>query len=278
MTSWITGHMQAKQVNGLRQGPRTKSVGPILRICQFNIENISRSKSECLSKLLLDNDIDILLIQETHTADEAQLQSRGKIPGYRLIGATYHPTYGTATYAKTNIDNVKLVSTSDSNNIHNTTIKVGDLTIINIYKPPAISWPANQPPLISHPVLIAGDFNSHHTEWKYRENDLNGLRIMEWAELQNMHLIFSHKDMATFKSARWGSETNPDLCFVSTDLRGKPIPVNRHIVKHFPHSQHRPIFLEVGIQIPVILTSPLPRWNFSKADWSSFSRDLDSNI
>lgn len=63
------------------------------------------------------------------------------------------------------------------------------------------------------------------------------------------------------------------LCIpLSKDIQGSSLEaVNTRIVKHFPHSQHRPIFLEVGIQIPVILRR-------MESEWSSFSRDLDSNL
>lgn len=61
------------------------TIGLTIRVSQINIEGISWSKSEYISKLLAENKIHIVTIQETHTAEDFQLNSRGQIPGYRLV-------------------------------------------------------------------------------------------------------------------------------------------------------------------------------------------------
>lgn len=94
----------------------------------------------------------------------------------------------------------------------------------------------------------------------------------------NIQLIFNPKEKGSFKSARWNTETNPDLCFVSSDQQGYSLPAVRKVLTNFPHSQHRPVLLEVGTQIPIIRSTPFPRWNFDKANWDTFSADLDSSI
>lgn len=42
----------------------------------MNIESVNKAKSECLSKLLLDNNVDIAVIQETHTREENDFISK----------------------------------------------------------------------------------------------------------------------------------------------------------------------------------------------------------
>lgn len=121
---------------------KTRNLGPIIRVCQLNIEGISRSKSEILSKILKLNDIDLVILQETHATDSQQLTSRGKITGYELLGATYHHAYGNATYIRNNIENAKLISCCTKDNIHSVTIKIADTHVTNIYKPPNDSWPS----------------------------------------------------------------------------------------------------------------------------------------
>lgn len=98
-----TNHNQ--QQNGPYQGHQTRDVGPQLYILQLNIEGISRNKAEYLSRLLLDNKIDILLLQETHAEKEEDLLNRGSIAGLRLANATYHIKYGTAIYTRNDISN-----------------------------------------------------------------------------------------------------------------------------------------------------------------------------
>lgn len=70
-----------------------------------------------LLKLLKHKDIDIVAIQEIHCDSAEQLQKRGEIPGYELLGATYHKHYGVATYAKRNIENASLISSSTDDDI-----------------------------------------------------------------------------------------------------------------------------------------------------------------
>jgi hypothetical protein len=62
-----------------------------LKICQLNIEGISRSKSEYLARLTRDEDvIDVIAIQETHTSFDVDLYQRDEMP----IGwSHYHMQY-----------------------------------------------------------------------------------------------------------------------------------------------------------------------------------------
>ena len=43
-------------------------------------------------------------------------------------------------------------------------------------------------------------------------------------------------------------------------------------------SQHRPMLFHVGLQLPVIRSSNKVRWNFRKANWSSYSDVADRSI
>lgn len=128
----------------------TRKLGPSIRVCQLNVEGISRAKCDLLHKILIDYDVDVLAIQETHTETEDQLRSRARIPGYELIGATYNRSYGTATYIRNTIENATLKRASTSNNIHEITIQVGEITVCNIYKPPAAPWPQHVSPSCIH--------------------------------------------------------------------------------------------------------------------------------
>lgn len=254
---------------------QTRNLGPSVRICHLNIESISYAKSQYLSKILKKDNIDLVAIQETHCDTEEQLRKRGRIPGYELLGATYHHIYGVATYVRCNIENAILISISSDNDIHTVVAKIGSITVSNIYKPPGTAWPTPLIPTQTHPAVYVGDFNSHHEQWKYRDCDANGEALIKWAEDENLNLVFDAKDLSTFKSAVWRREYNPDLCFTSSDSKGQPLPATRKVLYDFPHSQHRPVVLEIGISIPLVTSTPHPRWNFKKADWGKFSKDLD---
>ncbi|XP_072389305.1 uncharacterized protein [Diabrotica undecimpunctata] len=124
-----------------------------------------------------------------------------------------------------------------------------------------------------HPSVYVGDFNSHHELW--RQSDQNGEALLNWSEEVDTYLVFDAKDQGTFRSAAWKREYNPDLCFVSTNENNQPLATSRTVLPDFPHSQHRPVVIEVGIKIPIITSFPRPRWNFKKADWTTFTERLD---
>lgn len=96
------------------------------------------------------------------------------------------------------------------------------------------------------------------------------------AEPQNMHLIFDAKDIGTFQFGRWQRNYNPALCFVSSNSNNQPTHALRQVLQGFPHSQHRPVIVELGLQISVIHSISKPRWNFAKASWMRFSNELDA--
>ena len=57
-----------------------------------------------------------------------------------------------------------------------------------------------------------------------------------------------------------------------------PNPVGRKVLGAFPHSQHRPVLISMGITIPLVRSFPRPRWNFSRADWDAFTARLEQCI
>jgi len=267
-----------KNKNGPYQGYQTRDVGPQLHILQLNIEGISRNKAEYLSRLLLDNKIKVLLLQETHAEKEEDLLNRGSIAGFRLAHATYHNKYGTAIYIRNDTSDWEHICTTITNNISLTHIRIGEINIINVYKPPGEKWTATILPQVQHPTLIIGDFNSHHSAWGYDTNDENGNTLYDWVEQKDLALMIDLKDVGTFRSARWQKDYNPDLCFVTKNNHGLPVRTSRQVLSDFPRSQHRPIFIKVGIQIPITNSILKPRWNFLKADWNDYRKRLDDNI
>ncbi|XP_072378913.1 uncharacterized protein [Diabrotica undecimpunctata] len=58
----------------------------------------------------------------------------------------------------------------------------------------------------------------------------------------------------------------------------QPLPSSRTVLPSFPHSQHRPVIIELGIQIPIVESTPRPRWNFNKGNWPEFTKELDTCI
>ena len=59
-----------------------------------------------------------------------------------------------------------------------------------------------------------------------------------------------------------------------TSCKYQPLQTSVHVLDDFPHIQHMPI---VTIRIPLIRSVQKPRWNFRKAKWTKFSKQLEHN-
>jgi len=110
--------------------------------------------------------------------------------------------------------------------------------------------------------------NSHHSDWGYQEADLNRESLQEWALNNDNLLLHDAKQRGTFHSARWQRDYSPDLCWISTTV-GHSQPASSVVLGDFPHSQHRPSVIHIGLQLPIIRGVQQRRWNFRKADWAS---------
>ena len=258
--------------------PEYKVIGAVTKVCQLNIEGISKDKCDYLSKICLDNHIDIIVLQETHVETEEKMFARGNVRGYILVDFIPSKVHGIATYVRENIDSYEMVLKHVFSGIFVLAIKVADLHIVNVYKPPNVAWPIGMDILYPHPVVYVGDFNCHHTLWGYEQNDENGVALYSWMDTNNLHVVFDAKDRKTFHSARWRKDYNPDLCIVSCNSNYKPLECSRKVMQDFPHSQHRPTVISIGLQIPIVESVQKPRWNFVKADWNSFKKQVDANI
>lgn len=102
-------------------------------------------------------------------------------------------------------------------------------------------------PRVKYPSLAIGDFNSDYQLWGYAEDDNNGNKLLQWAEAANLELIFDEKDKPSFHSARWNCGYNSDLCFASKDNQRCTHQISRKVLPNFPHSQHRPICINILI-------------------------------
>uniref|UniRef100_H3A7H8 Endonuclease/exonuclease/phosphatase domain-containing protein n=1 Tax=Latimeria chalumnae TaxID=7897 RepID=H3A7H8_LATCH len=191
---------------------------------------------------------------------------RYKINRYKLASSLQHPKYGLAIYVRNELSNYIELPPTEDRRMTTTSIKLGMLTIVNVYKPPTESWPKPALQKLDHPTIYVRDFN----RLGYEVSDANGEALTDWMSAQDVHLVFDTKHHTTFRSTRHTREYNLDLTLVSTDRDGVPICVFHHVFPVFPHSQHKPVIIHVGIEIPVMAVKRLPRWNLGKVAWDSF--------
>ncbi|CAM4669734.1 unnamed protein product [Caretta caretta] len=129
------------------------------------------------------------------------------------------------------------------------------------------------PSSLPHPAIYIGDFNSHHKDWGCCSNDTAGEQITKWASLEDLHLLYDLKQSGSFRSVRWTTDHNPDLCFVTHNSPGVPLSTTRTILSYFLHSQHHPIILQIGLEVLLLQSVPKPCWNFRKADWPIYTSE-----
>jgi len=70
-------------------------------------------------------------------------------------------------------------------NEHTVGIRIGYLTIFNIYKPTTSKWTASVLPVSEHPVIYIGEFNSYNTEFGYSIYNEKGERLSHWAAINH---------------------------------------------------------------------------------------------
>lgn len=122
--------------------------------------------------------------------------TRGYIHRYSIVATLHEKAHGVAIYLKKEItDYYSIEYSMDINNIQIISIKIADLTIINVYKPPAAKWSSTNLCCAPYSAIYVEDFKSHSQEWGYEEN--NGEFLCNWISNYNMALIHNAKDPST---------------------------------------------------------------------------------
>ena len=236
------------------------------KITSFNAEGITCTKCDILSNL----QVDILCLQETHKDTTPP-----KIRGMHLIVHHEHPKHGSAIYAQ---DKSIITASLDLSfeEMEILRVETSQITITSVYKPPTkpFAWPQIVNPE-SRPMITIGDFNSHSTLWGYDQNDSNGDIMENRAAPNDYTILHSPKDKPTFMSARWKKGYNPDLAFVSSRYFSS---FERTVEDPIPKSQHRPVTLSTKPAVKAMESNQIPRFNFRKAKWENFTKDLDNKI
>lgn len=252
-------------------------LGPCIRVLDLNVESISLAKSAVLSRLAAEKDIDAILLQETHAKDYQDLIKRCKIDGFKIADQIPHRNYGLVTLVRDDILQTRSTYKNALDDVEVLGLDVKGLNLVNVYKPPSRLWSDDPLPTFAEATSYVGDFNSHHHDWGYSHNDINGNKISDWIQLNNCRLVMNLKDRKTFRSAAHQSESNPDLV-VFNNRDDEFTTVRREVLAGFPNSQHRPVLITFESRIPFIPSIQRPRWNFAKASWNLFALLLDEKV
>ena len=135
-----------------------------------------------------------------------------------------------------------------------------------------IYWLHTSIPASQH---ICSDFNCQHTSWGYQNNSGSGNCLVQWANLNDLSLLYDPKEPCSFHSGRWNTGTNPDLAFASCT---KGHLLDRRVLGKFPKSKHQPSLILTQQLIQPILSKPVQCWNFRKANWEQYCLITEETI
>ena len=169
-------------------------------ILQLNIEGLTASKMSVLHHLALQCEALVILLQETHCTSVERLD----LPSYHLAGFSLSRKHGLATFVHERLKWILIDQSPPTSEIEWVCVDVDNYKIVNVYKPPPTRMQASDLPAFSHPCLYAGDFNCHHVDWGYNNNNPDGECLAGWASANNFTLLYNPKEAASFYSGRAG--------------------------------------------------------------------------
>ena len=92
--------------------------------------------------------------------------------------------------------------------------------------------------------------------------------------MQENSLVLINKpdDPPTYYSRSWRTTSTPDLSIATDDLAKK---TTREVQGQLGGSDHKPTILHIEVQKKVSQQRSKPSWNYKKANWVKFEKDLD---
>ena len=146
---------------------------------------------------------------------------------------------------------------------------------MNYYCPSNVNLDLLNIPVVRIYFVIVGDFDSHSHTWRYNLIDARGEEMEEWQDDNNLNLINKPKDSPTFYSRCWHTTSTPDIAICTEDIHS----ITKRTVRSQLDGNHYRPYLTLHTKITT--ASPMPRWNYKKADWKPYSHRssiLTSNI
>ena len=195
-----------------------------LNIIQANIQSIKKNREE-LIHILKENNYDIACLQETWLKNEKKMT----IKGYNMIRTDRSDGYGgTCIILKKQINFKKLTLTDETEeNIQTTAILLlsTNTILVSIYiapQTPTITLKNTITKILHNTrnhkkIIIAGDFNSHHTFWGDSQSDRKGEIIIEQINGSNL-IILKNNKYTCIPTDNNKRQTSIDLTIISKDI------------------------------------------------------------
>jgi hypothetical protein len=247
-----------------------------LRIAQWNANGLQHHQEE-LKIFLKANNVDILLISETHFTDKNYF----KIPTYKTY-STNHPDGkahgGTAIIVKETIGHYPLQKYEEAH-IQATAISLTALpypcTVAAVYCPPRHNLKKIHYETffqtLGKTFIAGGDYNSKHTYWGSRLSTTKGRELLATITDNNYSYI------STGTPTYWPSDAGkiPDLLdfFIIKNISPTYINIAANLDLS---SDHTPII--ATISTTVLPPKPNPKLHTSNTNWDLFQQIVEATI
>ena len=203
-----------------------------------------------LELFLKQQQIDVMLISETHFTDKNYL----KIHGYNFYH-TQHPSgkahVGTGIITKSSIKHYELPS-FQKDNFQATSVAIedchGTITTSVVYCPPRHSIAKKNfdsfLDALGNRFIAGGDYNAKYTQWGNRLVSARGKNLLKSITTNNLNYL------TTYEPTYWPTDTNkiPDLLdfFITKNISPRHVQINSSTELS---SDHSPVIATVGSAI-----------------------------
>ena len=137
------------------------------------------------------------------------------LPEYQLAGFSFRRRHGLATFVHELLKWTLFDQSPPTSETEWLCVDVDGCKIVNVYKPPPIRFQVSDLPVFPHLCLYAGDFNCQHVDTDYDANSADRECLVGWASINNLALLHTSKEAASFHSGRCNTSTNPDIAYVN---------------------------------------------------------------
>ena len=199
-----------------------------LRVIQWNAEALSTKMFE-LKARILEDDIDVCLVQESHLTET---NTTPFIKGYQTIRADRKACLhgGLVSFVKESLISEELGSVAlEATETSSFRIRLGKdqwVHMTNVYVPPENSIGQDVIELHTEIIpalkssLICGDFNGHSPIWDgIQPGNSRGNAMVDWVADENLNIL--NDGSATRVNRETGNGSTPDVTMCGSDWSGK---------------------------------------------------------
>lgn len=254
-----------------------------LKILFWNARSILQRKHE-LQKII--QDIDIFICVESwlqplppNTTIEKEL----KISGFKTFHKDRHDNIGGGILflVKEHLKALPIQIINPSAQFETYGIKIENTTpkldIFAVYRPPRSNptqadWDSIMDYIEDDSYcILTGDFNAHHRFWNCKQNDANGLKLLN--SIVNKNLIVHNTTTESRINVTTGQKSNIDLILSTVNLSDK---IDTVLYDENYGSDHFPILINLTVNKTIYRKKSF-RIKTKRTDWEGFSNSLIEN-